>query len=238
MNKDAFKLSIINQFRDSNVAIRVIMLKENAANRVYDYQNFEESKIFFAQEFQTYICIDMVPDVNGRPLFNVRFIDSDQLVSTSRKVPRAIDNPTDSIYNNEVYTEHIVANTDCIKFSLVGARLKMDENYVFKLNVLRKVGNVDYDYINECFVQDPDVVQDVLEGWIAKRESPDKAYMDALVDDKKSARVIDGLDKFGASPEAIARISDAFTHTVPNIESSPMVQIVRSLLGRQRALVK
>lgn len=238
MNKDAFKLSIISQFRDSNAAIRAIMLKENVSSRAYDYRNFEEHKIFYAKEFQTYILIDMVPDIDGRPSFNVRFIDSDQMTGSVKKASREIDNPTDPIYNNELYAEHIEVNTDKLRFSVVGVRLRLDENYVFKLSVLRKVDAVDYDYINGCFVQETSAVQEALEKWIATRESLNNAYMDAFVNEKRNTRIIDGLHQFGASAEVIARISDAFHRTVPGIESSPMVQIVRSLLERQLVPVK
>lgn len=140
-NKEEIKFLISSQFKDEQSGIRALMLKWDRESRAMNHYGYVEFTRYNLREIETVVEITVNQDAFPAPVFNVRFIDYDELTEAEINTYRDIDDPLLLVFQETIYVEEITAAKGEIGFQLMAKRL-ICRDYRFEWAVSKRHSSV------------------------------------------------------------------------------------------------
>ena len=230
MNKEAFKYTMIKQFKDVESDIHSIMLNSCVyARRGQDV--YCDSLTFLIDEFDLLMHIERHFETPTR--FDVRFEDADEV---SIKAAPSLKQLEEHISDMNIVEEWFeLGHQDYLRFSLRFSRLIM-EDYVIKKKFTDTRASIYYFLKTRDFTTAVDSMTDALETWKKTRLDSGTWYLDYASKASQDLALINYLKSSGLAEEERLWLFDLLTTTLMHKEDSSMTHIVKEL--KQKAKKK
>lgn len=223
MNQEAFKYTIMNQFRDVNSPIRFLMTHYDMGSR--DSKSiYVDKRIFLVENHNLRVHVERMMN-DGLPIFQIVFEALEPLPMRRKRTEVSLNYYCDNIHYR-AETVHYARGK--IHFSIHAFMIEENGHHVFGRYDERTEYFVVFD-VKKLEFDLADSVKDTLRSLEEQRSKHGLGYVDYEHDDVRQKALVEYLDSLKIGVKLRKQIVDIFTRTRATGFYSPMVQIIRQL---------
>lgn len=229
MNQEAFKYTIMSQFRDVNSPIRFLMTHQDMSTRDSN-SIYVSHRGFVIDKYRLRMHVERIIE-DKTTNFQIVFEHMEELpmrrkgTYTRQYIELSLGRYCEDIeYREEV----VKCSHGRIHFSLHAFMLEEDEQHVFRQTEERYEYYVVFD-IKKCEFVVFDATKETLHALEEQRSLYGLGYVDYELDAVRQKTLVDYLDSLKIRVKLRKQIIEIFTQTRANGFYSPMVQIIRQL---------